>query len=43
MILVTGAAVLQEPDEKHEEQSLIIILLGLDSHTKQFCNKRCLP
>jgi hypothetical protein len=41
--MAKSTAVLQESDEKHEEQDLIIILLGLDGYPKQFCNKRRLP
>ena len=35
-------AVLQKAEEEHKERSFAVLLLCLDGHSEQFCDKRCL-
>jgi hypothetical protein len=35
-----GSAVLQKPEEEHKERSFAVLLLCLDGHAEQFCDKR---
>jgi hypothetical protein len=36
-------AVLQKREEEHKERSFIVLLLSLDGHSEQLCDKRRLP